>query len=199
MLFKAKTKKDIFKPIKPVSEFQKTTYTHTYEPYIENCSTSYYEIETNNENNYTRKKNFIWYNVNNDNTLKICDIYADGIDPDYHHGTELVIALLGFLKQPFEKIYGVLSWADAESTKGWRLSIPFYHDLLKYIYERLGLIYEFHLFDNMDYSNDATNILLPLEHRKEAVDGYIKSHLYDDYGCSKKRNGSFYYLLSPRE
>lgn len=128
------------------------------------------------------------------NELKICDFLAGGEDKDYHHGTEMIIALLKYLGQPVTKIHGILSPNDA-TNKNWSKSIPFYADLSHHIFARLGLKYEFHLFDDEHYKNDVTDILSSESDRDANIEKYRLSHLPDDNGNDTTRFGSFHYIL----
>lgn len=128
------------------------------------------------------------------NELKICDFLASGEDKDYHHGTEMIIALLRYLNQPITKIHGVLSPIDANNMN-WSKSIPFYADLAHHIFARLGRKYEFYLFDDEHYKNDVTQLLASENERESNIEKYRLSHLFDEEGNDKKRFGSFHYIL----
>lgn len=128
------------------------------------------------------------------NELKICDFLASGEDKDYHHGTEMIIALLRYLNHPVTKIHGVLSPIDAYNMN-WSKSIPFYADLSYHIFSRLGKKYQFYLFDDEHYKNDVTDILLSESEREANIEKYRLSHLFDENGNDHKRFGSFHYIL----
>ena len=129
------------------------------------------------------------------NELKICDFLTGGSDKDYHHGTEMMIALLKHFKTPFARIHGILSPIDADNMN-WTRSIPFYNDLPRYLFSRLGLKYEFYLFDDEHYEQDVTGILSIDEERDANIEAYRVSHLFDAEGNIKKLFGSFHYILS---
>lgn len=129
------------------------------------------------------------------NELKICDFLAGGDDKDYHHGTEMMIALLKHFKTPFVRIYGELSPIDAYNMN-WTRSIPFYRDLPRHVFSQLGLKYEFYLFDDKNFEHDVTDILSIEEERDANIEAYRISHLYDTEGNITNRFGSFHYILS---
>lgn len=129
------------------------------------------------------------------NELKICDFLASGLDTGYHHGTEMVIALLKFINCPVHKIHGSLSPIDADNMN-WKKSIPFYADLPKHLFSRLGLKYQFFLFDDEHYKNDVTHILASEDERDANIEKFRQEHLYDEEGNAKKRFGSFHYILT---
>lgn len=128
------------------------------------------------------------------NELKICDFLASGSDKNYHHGTEMIIALLKSLNSPIPKIHGLLSPIDADN-RNWTKSIPFYADLPSHIFSKLGLKYQFNLFDDEHYKNDVTEILSSRDERDANIEKYRLEHLYDEEGNTKKRFGSFHYTL----
>lgn len=119
-----------------------------YEAYEDNILSGYIDIE-----------------IKNGNSLKIIDIKAGSTDPNYRTGTELVLYVLNQCDTVINIIHGTLSTADAPERKtsefikvdkvvGWKKSIPFYADLVKYIPNS-----RFYLYDSSNFycKNDITN------------------------------------------
>lgn len=162
-----------------------TTYVHAY-GILPNDPSIFVEYENGEIVSKLR------FSISN-NELKICDFLAGGEDKDYHHGTELIIALMKHFNHPFSKIHGVLSPVDAYN-HNWTKSIPFYADLPRHLFSKMGLRYEFSLFDDEHYKVNVTEILSSAN-REEAIEQYRMNHLYDNEGKDKKRFGSFHYIL----
>lgn len=185
------TKQNTYKNTSPVTPHKNThmpfnTFVHEY-AILDQDSSLFVEYE-NGEIVSTLR-----FSVYKDE-LKICDFLAGGKDTNYHHGTELIIALLRHLNHRFTKIHGTLSPNDAFN-KNWNRSIPFYADLPKYIFSRMGLNYRFYLFDDEHYKVDVTDSIINASDRDVAVEQFRQEHLFNKEGQNKTRFGSFHYIL----
>lgn len=136
---------------------------------------------------------FIQYNIKDNQVLYISDFEKNRCASEnngFHHGTELILYLLEHSDIVFTKIYGRLSWSDIQN-KNWATSIPFYQDLPKYIYQRLGLQYEFHLYEEDECINDVTYLLQSATNRNESIQQFMKSHYYTKKNKEIARSASF--------